>query len=501
MDAIDFVTAFTRIGFSNAAADKLIEMGFNDVDNLRYLSDADVKQLCATLRKPGGAIPNPVIDGALMTDPGIVVSPLAERNLSLAAFWLKHLVRVSRLPVLTMATEEALKGWIERKRYEQDWTAPTEDKPKIDTKDWYRTLENFRNYLSRYPGATKIPLAYVVRDKVEVEPEDHDLSEDYQSVEQEMIYRAPHGTETYARDNTKVHQLLRSICEANKEAITTIRPAESTLDGRKAYFLLFQRYQGKNASLSLSNQAENILSSLKYYGESRRYTFDRFVEESKTQHQLLESLEVQGLHKGIDETSKVRHLLNGIATNKQLESVKTQIYSSPNLMEDFEACIRLAQDVLNATKPVPGARTQQLNISAVGTGSEIIEDRYYSAEEYRSLTADQKKALHELRDKRGNTKRGRGGGGRGGGGRGGHGNSGRGGGYKRPKFDEDTKVAPKTIKKLRKATKRIAALKAELTKHDPQGISKDSDTSSDDDTPKKKSSKNAKHPALTRQGK
>jgi hypothetical protein len=259
-----------------------------------------------------------------------------------------------------------------------------------------------------------------------------------------------------------------------------------------------------NALLSLSNQAENILSSLKYYGESRHYTFDRSVEESKTQHQLLESLEVQGLHKGIDETLKVRHFLNGIATNKQLESVKTQIYSSPNLMEDFESCIRLAQDVLNATKPVPGARTQQqLNISAVGAGSEIIEDRYYSAEEYRILTADQKKALHELRDKRGNSKRGRGGGGRGGGGGGcgGHGNSGRGGGYKRPKFDGDTKVAPKTIKKLRKATKRIAALKAELAKHDPQDISEGSDTSLDDDTPKKKSSKNAKHPALTRQGK
>jgi hypothetical protein len=172
-------------------------------------------------------------------------------------------------------------------------------------------------------------------------------------------------------------------------------------------------------------------------------------------------------------------------------------------MEDFEACIRLAQDVLNATKPVPGARTQQqLNISAVGTGSETVEDRYYSVEEYRSLTADQKKALHELRNKRGISKRGRGGrGGRGGGGRGGSGPGGRGGGYKRPKYDEDTQVAPKTINKLRKATKRIAALKAELAKHDTQGISKDSDTSSDDDTLKKKSSKNAKHPALTRQGK
>jgi hypothetical protein len=422
VNANDIENLFATLNFSPDAATKLVQMGYDSFGTIRSLEDAEIESICSTLRKPGGIVPNPANAGTFMPDPGTNVSPMAERNLNLLAFWLKHLVRVSRTPEIEKINVEMLSEWIEQKKFEATWTIPTDNKPKIDTKDWHRTLENIRNYLTLCPGETKIPLAYIVRDRPEVEDELIDPTEDHQTIQQEMISRAPHGTPVYKIDNAKVHGILRSLCETSKEAVVTIRPAEANCDGRAAYLHLFNRYLGRNASLSLSTKAENMLSSLRYSSETSRFNFARFVQESKTQHQVLESLEIQGLHKGIDEASKVRHFLNSIAGNRQLESVKTQILSTPTLRENFEECVRLAQDVLDASGPGNVPYKSRYNVSSVTTNGDTgVESRYYSKEEYAKLTTEQRQALYELRKKRGFKGKNKGGGTKGGrdGGRGG----------------------------------------------------------------------------------
>jgi hypothetical protein len=460
-------------------------MGYDNLGAIRSLEDTEIKSICSALRKPGGLVPNSANAGTFMPDPGTNVSPMAERNLMLLAFWLKHLARVSRTAEVNKIDVDMLNEWIEQRKFEATWTIPTDNKPKIDTKDWHRTLENIRNYLTLCPGETKIPLAYIVRDRAEVEDEATDLTEDYQTIHQEMISRAPHGTPVYKIDNAKVHGILRGLCETSKEAIVAIHPAEANCDGRAAYLHLFNRYLGRNASLSLSTKAENVLSSLKYSGETSRFNFARFVQESKTQHQVLESLELQGLHKGIDEASKVRHFLNSIAGNRQLESVKTQILSTPTLRENFEECIRLAQDVLDASGPGNTPYRSRYNVSSVSAqGDTGIESRYYSKEEYAKLTTDQRQALYELRKKRGLAGKKKGGK-----------DTGRGGGG----GDSKGKGQLKTLKR------RIAALKTKLadaSKNGKAAATDDSEVSSDEEVPMKSPAKkhsNASNSALTRQ--
>jgi uncharacterized membrane protein YgcG len=487
---------FINIGFTDDAALKLINIGYKNFTDVSFLDDTEIKAICSTLRKPGGLVENPTTPGAMMPDPGTSVSPMAERNLTLLTFWLKHLTRVSRTPEKAEpVTVVMLCGWIEQKKYEATWTIPTDNKPTIDTRDWNRTLENVRNYLSLCPGETKIPLAYIVRDRVEVEDETTDDSADYMTIQEEMIHRAPHGTRVYKIDNAKVHNILRSLCENSREAVVTIRPAEASCDGRSAYFLLFNRYLGRNASLSLATKAENVLSNLRYHGETSRFNFARFIQESKSQHHVLDALELQGLHKGIDESSKVRHLLNSITGNRQLDSVKTQILSTPTLRENFDDCVRLAQDVLDASGTTLNNRSR-FNVSLVGAQQgNTVEDRYYSKEEYGKLTPEQKQALYELREKRGPKGKGRHGGRGGGKGRGGGrgpGNGGgRGGGGGGAGVKNDSQ-------KVRTMKRKIAALQAELTNAKNKG----DDASDDEETspkPATKTSTNAKHPALTRQ--
>ena len=48
----------------------------------------------------------------------------------------------------------------------KEWEAKHEDvdPPTINTKDWPRTIDTIEEYLHGYLGATKIPLAYVIRE-------------------------------------------------------------------------------------------------------------------------------------------------------------------------------------------------------------------------------------------------------------------------------------------------------------------------------------------------
>jgi hypothetical protein len=199
---------FVTIGFTAPAAVKLINIGYKNFSGVRFLDDTKIKSICSGLRKPGGTIPNPATPGTIMPDPGIYVSSLAERNLMLLTFWLKHLVRISRAAEAEQVTVVMLCGWIKQKKYEAAWTIPTDSKPSIEPRDWHHTLENIRNYLTLCPEEAKIPLAYIVRNRVEVEDETTDDSADYRTIKEEMIHRAPHGTHVYTIDNAKVHTMI-----------------------------------------------------------------------------------------------------------------------------------------------------------------------------------------------------------------------------------------------------------------------------------------------------
>jgi hypothetical protein len=105
---------------------------------------------------------------------------------------------------------------------------------------------------------------------------------------------------------------------------------------------------------------------------------------------------------GIDPRSKVRYLLDSIKTDK-FDAVKTRIMSNERLRVDFDACVTLYQDYIRQTTKAKSNAT--VNISELKTGKRkadsIVEDRYYTKEEYTTLSADQKRELDSKRLKRG----------------------------------------------------------------------------------------------------
>jgi hypothetical protein len=93
---------YACVGFNNGADDNIVDVQqINTRTELGYLNNKDVVNLCKTICRPGGHLPNQAfIAGGAMpaTIPygGIMVSQRAETNLQLAAYTVRHHARISR---------------------------------------------------------------------------------------------------------------------------------------------------------------------------------------------------------------------------------------------------------------------------------------------------------------------------------------------------------------------------------------------------------------------
>jgi hypothetical protein len=164
------------------------------------------------------------------------------------------------------------------------------------------------------------------------------------------------------------------------------------------------------------------MKALKYTGEKRRYNFETYVSAHKRLHNVYNDLKLHG-HEGISEGTKVRRLLEGIAT-PTLTQCHHQILSSPALRKNFDDAVTYITDYIKQAKHLhkdgdPGVQIGQLGAAgsapaARGTSNNRftgkrksninwdtsnvdVELRHYTSEEYKKLTDPQKLKLKRLR--------------------------------------------------------------------------------------------------------
>jgi len=316
--------------------------------------------------------------------------------------------------------------------------------PKIDAKNWPKTMDAIQDYFTCVLGETKAPLAYVIREEAAVIPEADDLPANYTTPEQEMVARMPHqdangdDLPTYIHDRSKVWQTMSEICQEDKSWIY-VKPFQRSRDGRGAYLALHTHYLGANHVNNMANVAESKLALAKYYGEKRRYNFESYISTLNEQFQILNNLKRYG-YSGIDEASKVRRLNSGIKTDK-LDAPKAQIMSSQALQGNFDESVGLYQDFI--AQSTAQGENSNFNVSEFdregGSGnreggrgrgrgggrggrgrggggrgrggrgdkkrkhsnsSGEVQDRHYSPREYADLSAEQKSQLQTLRSSR-----------------------------------------------------------------------------------------------------
>ena len=200
-----------RIGFTNGADDNIVDVqGIDSVRELGYLNDDDVINLCKTIRRPGGHLPNPAYLAGGPENPtipytGIMVSQRAETNMQLASYTVRHHNRISRTTNVGTMNPTSIRRLRELKIKEDSRDKDTPSAPTIDPKNWPKTIDALQDYFSCILGETKAPLAYVIRDVAAVPAEADDPAANYNTPENEMIARMPHQDPAGADLPTCIH--------------------------------------------------------------------------------------------------------------------------------------------------------------------------------------------------------------------------------------------------------------------------------------------------------
>ena len=146
----------------------------------------------------------------------------------------------------------------------------------------------------------------------------------------------------------------------------------------------------------MAGEAEQVLATAQYKGETRMWNFEKYALTHLHQHLILEALMIHG-YIGIDAGSKVRYLLAGIKC-ASLDAVRTRIMSDEYLSNDFARCVTLFKDFVKQSAQVNRA---QLGIAAmtVTPGGEQTkgEDRWYSIDEWRALPEEEQATIRVAR--------------------------------------------------------------------------------------------------------
>jgi hypothetical protein len=303
-----------RLGFSEAAATYLTgTCGIDSIDEIAYLDGIEnVDMTIKGVTNPGGTVTTREGTSRVTSrSNGIPVSTRAVANLKLCVYYLKHMERVQRKPIPNAINLVLVRSYRDQQRHEVGFKK-TDEEPEINDKYWTRTLEKIREYLASQYDVTGATLDYVVRGKIAVKPEAEDPAENYETVDQEMTARAPHTGRPFVNDRRKVWDIKSNIC-GKHSCFVYIKPALRTRNGRDAYMLLFDHFLGPNNVGNMASEADTKLTSTLYNSEKKRFTWETYLRINTEQHLVLNGLKDYG-YAGIDDSSKVRHLLKGIKT-------------------------------------------------------------------------------------------------------------------------------------------------------------------------------------------
>jgi hypothetical protein len=230
-----------------------------------------------------------------------------------------------------------------------------------------------------------------------------------------MTARAPHTGRTFVNDRRKVWDIMSNIC-GKDSCFVYIKSDLRPRNGRDAYMLLFDHFLGPNNVGNMASEAETKLNSTLYNGEKKRFAWETYVRIHTEQHSVINGLKYYG-YAGIDDSSKVRHLVKGIKMT-YLDVCKTQVMAIPSLRDDFTETVELYSTFIKKMK----AANPQLNVSEVSfarvkagknsygkrhsTGisnvlNAAVDDRFFEKHEYNALIRDQNNRLRLKRLKRG----------------------------------------------------------------------------------------------------
>jgi hypothetical protein len=307
--------------------------------------------------------------------------------------------------------------------------------PTINFKNWAKTMESLDQWVRGHCGVDDSLLGYVTRKPENLFPpaaaddppmgaaDSTHMSHDDEVVARHRIVNQASATRTlkqhknsglfteiYLSDRKRVWDLLSSLL-GETDASAVIKPFKDKCNGRGAFLALWDHYLDPNNVDHMANKAEKSLATSRYHAKTRTFTFERLVLMHLKAHSILESLVEHG-YNGIDERSKVCHLMEAIKTTK-LDAAKAQIMANADLRTNFNACVTLFKDFIAQERSANGNERQISALNVTG-GSSDPNDRYVPDPEWQAMSKDERDKVRAAQEASRKAKK-AGGGGNGGG--------------------------------------------------------------------------------------
>jgi hypothetical protein len=135
-------------------------------------------------------------------------------------------------------------------------------------------------------------------------------------------------------------------------------------NGRKLYHLLFAHYLSSDRVNHLANKMEACLMSLTYCGKQKNWDWSCYTDAHIEQHTIVKNLMEHG-YSGLDERSKVRHLLTGIQDNA-VQPMVCQVLAMRDNDKTFTTCLSLFAGFIHHLKQSPSNMCHVAELGSAG---------------------------------------------------------------------------------------------------------------------------------------
>jgi hypothetical protein len=148
-----------------------------------------------------------------------------------------------------------------------------------------KRTEAFRDFLDRAIGVRTIPLCYVIRETVGVPvaapalAQNQPYSNDYGSVEGELVARVSHEHALFRDDNASVYHYLEEATRSTAYA-TSIKTFRWRKEGRGAWLALLGQYGGNDKWEAEIKIQESVLHTRIWKGQSN-FTLESFISQHR----------------------------------------------------------------------------------------------------------------------------------------------------------------------------------------------------------------------------
>jgi hypothetical protein len=395
---------------TDAAVNRILYEGVTSFASLRDFDADSIKTLSRNCRETIPAVQADAAAGIANDEaevPGTVISTQSIVRLTVVCNAVKYYIAVGRVPTpAIMHYNNVLTTFkVEHEAYLklQKEDAPTVPNVK-DTDNERKVIKwapIFIDCMSRTYGI-KGPLAYVLRETIQVEDEGEDplLDNNYfgksGGLQAELIARLAHGDALYRSDNKTVYLKLEGACRSTSVE-STVKAFSRTQDGRGAFLALIDHHAGDSKYRAISRKRMNLLTNVKWNGHN--YSLEKHVSNHR---QAIEDLNDCSSHITVnvpDQEQRVEYLLDSITcADSTLQASIGLVRSNVNNMrENFESAANTLIEVdpfrRSLRQPTkPPATVSSIDFSS-GRGDSGVDLRWHTPQEFRNLTQDQKSEL------------------------------------------------------------------------------------------------------------